>query len=71
MFSVARMMQLSPRTSPPTCTTHAHPQVKIFKNKGGATEVWVQSELRIGESDLNVNYKRMEALLGHLGANLK
>eukprot|EP00903_Cladosiphon_okamuranus_P018796 g17291.t1 len=45
--------------------------VKIFKNKAGATEVWVQSELRIGESDLNVNYKRMEALLGHLGANLK
>lgn len=46
-------------------------QVKVFKNKAGATEVWVQSELRIGQSDLDVNYKRMEALLGHLGANLK
>eukprot|EP00752_Nemacystus_decipiens_P012653 g11207.t1 len=45
--------------------------VKVFKNKAGATEVWVQSELRIGDGDLNVNYKRMEALLGHLGANLK
>lgn len=56
-------------TTPPPPAPRA--QVKIFKNKSGATEVWVQSELRIGESDLNVNYKRMEALLGHLGANLK
>lgn len=44
--------------------------MKIFKNKAGKTEVWVQSELRIGQSDLDVNYKRTGKLLGHLGANL-
>ncbi|CAM9776899.1 unnamed protein product [Ectocarpus sp. 12 AP-2014] len=45
--------------------------VKIFKNKAGATEVWVQSELRVGQSDLDVNYNRMKAFLGHLGTQLK
>lgn len=59
------------RRHAPTTRTHTHTQVKVFTNKAGATEVWVQSELRIGQSDLDVNYKRMEALLGHLGANLK
>lgn len=45
-------------------------QVKIFKNPSGKTEVWVQSELRVGRSDLDVNLKRMQALLGYLGMTL-
>ncbi|CAM9872241.1 unnamed protein product, partial [Discosporangium mesarthrocarpum] len=40
--------------------------VKVFKNAAGKTEVWVQSELRIGEGDLNVNLRRTEAFLEHL-----
>lgn len=44
--------------------------VKVFKNGSGKTEVWVQSELRVGQSDLGVNLRRMEALLGHLGMKL-
>lgn len=45
--------------------------VKIFKGSDGKTEVWVQSELRVGEGDLEVNYKRVKALVEHLDQKLK
>ncbi|CAN0472859.1 unnamed protein product, partial [Laminaria digitata] len=44
--------------------------VNIFTNKAGKTEVWVQSELRVGQGDLGVNLNRMKALLGHLEKKL-
>lgn len=44
--------------------------MKIFKNDSGKTEVWVQSELRVGQGDLGVNYRRVENLLGYLGMKL-
>ncbi|CAM9464238.1 unnamed protein product, partial [Choristocarpus tenellus] len=40
--------------------------VKVFKNTAGKTEVWVQSELRVGEGDLGVNQKRVGTFLDHL-----
>lgn len=46
------------------------PQVKVFKNASGKTEMWVQSELRIGQSDLGVNEERMSRLLGDLTKKL-
>ncbi|CAM9259990.1 unnamed protein product [Ascophyllum nodosum] len=44
--------------------------VKIFKNGSGKTEIWVQSELRVGQSDLGVNYNRVKEFLGYLGKEL-
>ena len=45
--------------------------VRIEGTKGGQAEVWLQGELRIGEGDLEVNYKRVKALIEHLQATLK
>eukprot|EP00904_Undaria_pinnatifida_P007677 jgi/Undpi1/4039/HiC_scaffold_16.g07406.m1 len=44
--------------------------VKMFANKAGKTEVWVQSELRVGQGDLGVNLNRTKALLEYLEKKL-
>lgn len=42
----------------------------MFANKAGKTEVWVQSELRVGQGDLGVNLNRTKALLEYLEKKL-
>ncbi|KAG5190985.1 hypothetical protein JKP88DRAFT_347444 [Tribonema minus] len=43
--------------------------IRFEETPGGGTQVWAQGELRVGEGDLGVNYKRVKALLLYLQAN--
>lgn len=68
--AVLSLTSSAARTVRPCVIFWGSDQVKIFKNESGKTEVWVQSELRVGQSDLGVNLNRMKAFLGHLGMKL-